>query len=77
MLTDRTKFVYDCVIIDAETQNPEAYVVETYWDPSKDFVTSDSVAVTAAAEATVASKRKYLAVSAQQREADVVEIDAS
>jgi len=74
---DREQFVYDAVIMDAETQNPENFEVKTYWSADKDFITTEGIAVAAAAEATVASKRKYLPVSAQQREADVIEIDAS
>lgn len=77
MLVEREKFVFDCVIMDAETQQPEAYAFETYWSPNRDFITSESVAVAAAAQASVESRRKYLGVSAMQREADVVEIDAS
>lgn len=79
MITTREKFVWDVVLIDAETQNPEQYVFESYWSPNRDFITSDSVASAAAAEAGyLAGKRLKQPVSAALREpAEVVEIDAS
>lgn len=78
MLTAREKFVWDVVLMDAQTSQPEEYVFESYWSPNRDFITSESVAIAAAAEAGyLAGKIAKVPVSAVLREAaEVVEIHA-
>lgn len=78
-MINREKFVWDVALMDAQTNQPEEYVFESYWSPDKDFITSESVAVAAAAEAGyVAGKIAKIPISATLREpAEVIEIDAS
>lgn len=77
-MINREKFVWDVVLMDAQTQQPEEYVFESYWSPDKDFITSEAVAVAAASEAGyLAGKIAKMPVSATLREpAEVVEIHA-
>ena len=74
-MIDRERFVWDCVIQPVTDQGPVGDPVEyefsAFWSPARDFVTSEKIALSAAAEAFITSgrSRRFIPISAQLREA--------
>jgi hypothetical protein len=74
MIGERELFVYDCVIMDAETTQPETAEFRCYWSPEK--IELSEVAIACAAQEGFPTKQIKQGISAVLRDAEVIELSA-
>lgn len=61
---DRTLYRWTAKIQSANDGETKPVSFSCYWDPTKDFITPESIAVAAAARETVKTKIKHVGISA-------------